>query len=49
MAFLPKFLSDPDLKMDFNEVPHSPKRHLEDDTTSAPDDEELLGYEETAA
>ena len=35
--------------MDLDKVPPSPKRQLEEDTTSAPDDEELLGYEQTAA
>ena len=34
--------------VDFDGVPHSPRRQLED-TTSATDDEELLGYKQTAA
>ena len=49
MASSPKILlPDPDLKMDINEVPPSPKRQLEEDTTSAQDDEELCGYAQTA-
>ncbi len=49
MASLPTNLSDPDLKMDFNKVPPSPKLQLEEGTTGAPDADELLGYEQTAA
>ena len=49
MATSPAIPSDPDLKMDINEVPPSPKRQLEEVTTNAPDDEELCGYEQTAA
>jgi hypothetical protein len=49
MASSPKILlPDPDLKMDINEVPPSPKRQLEEETTSAHNDEELCGYAQTA-
>jgi hypothetical protein len=48
MASSPKILPDPDLKMDIDEVPPSPKRQLEEDTTSAPDKEELCSYAQTA-
>ncbi len=49
MATLPIILSDPDMKMDIDGVPHSSRRRLKEDTTGAPDDEELLGYEQMAA
>ena len=48
MASLPKVLPNPDLKMDIDKVPPSPKRQLEEDTTSAQDNEELCGYAQTA-
>ena len=49
MATLPTILTDPDLKMDIDGVSHSLKRQLKEDTTSALNDAELLGYEQTAA
>ena len=35
--------------MDIDDVPPSPKRQLKEVTTNAPDNEELCGYEQTAA
>ncbi len=47
MATSPTLLSDQDLKIDINGVPHSPRRQLAEDTTDAPNNDELVGYEKT--
>ena len=39
MASSSRFLSDPDLRMDFDEVPHSPLCQLKEGTTSATEDD----------